>query len=76
MYISNVHIYKNTLGNKINATLVHSTKIDKFQDTITSSKIVISGCLKKYFTGRNFYFLDRYLKKRSHGDFMKLHKHK
>ena len=66
----------NILGTKINATSVHSTKIDKFQDTITSSKIVVSGCLKKHFTDRNRYFSDCYLKKRSHGDFMKLHKHK
>ena len=65
-----------TLGNKINATPVHSAKIGKFQDTITLSKIAESGCLKKYFTGRNLYFSDCYLKKRSHEDFMKLHKHK
>ena len=31
----------NTLGNKINATPVHSAKIGKFQDTITSSKIIV-----------------------------------
>ena len=52
----------NTLGNKINALPVHSAKIGKFQDTITSSKIVVSGCLKNHFTGRNLYFSDRYLK--------------
>ena len=52
----------NTLGNKINATSVHSAKIGKSQDTITSLKIVISGCSKKRFTGWNVYFSDRYLK--------------
>ena len=65
----------NALGNKINTTPVYSAKIGKFQDTITSSKIVVLRCLKKHFTGKNLYSSDRYLKKRSHGDFMKLHKH-
>jgi len=55
---------KNTLANKINATpLFHSAKIDKFQDRITSSKIVISRCLKKHFAAWNLYFSDRYFKK-------------
>ena len=33
-------------GQQNNATPVHSAKIGKFQNTITSSKMVISGYLK------------------------------
>ena len=42
-------VYIHTLDNKINATPVHSAKIGKFQETITSSKIIVSGMFKKAF---------------------------
>ena len=61
IHITIYFIEQITLGNKINATPVHFAKIGKFQDTITSSKIVVSEYLKKHFTGRNFYFSNRYL---------------
>jgi len=42
---------QNTLcPTKLTQHLFHFAKIDKFQDRIISSKIVVSRCLKKHFT--------------------------